>query len=494
MMKIRKSQDGSHTEEMVGLATWGVYDAINPPETISPDGRVPSVRYPNLRFEFPRLQVTVHTDSLALAQDQDSQARDWIVAMGKGIAPRETKPNIDLLITPARSSQGAEWSSSLALATYDIERIPAANRSLYQLSLKPTWEQMRQPEEPEAPMIDFIIHQRMQRHLFVTLDKTLLKLAMLPIPEGSVFVLTPCEAQRYIDLCLKAHGRYHINTNRTDNGSFYYWRRLWNLIPAFQKAWPYTVYASGALPHSKDIMDFMQALYARIIGQMQACDRIGWLRYGVPTSNARDEMLNQLNYFFMLATGVFDSLAWLAYYRFALQSGRQNITLRSEKSPGRENPFFRQLDSATLALASFLRDSHQQKRIALFYEPRDSIQHRLVLTGAYFNSGQVASDCNVAYLSQESAQAFLAIDRFPPEISPFSEWGLIRLTDGQILLEPYRFTCMTLRFLFPFVNEVLHHLDFSGWINAKPNIKADADTAIDHALNEHKIAFDVPYP
>lgn len=90
MMKIRKSQDGSHTEEMVGLATWGVYDAINPPETISPDGRVPSVRYPNLRFEFPRLQVTVHTDSLALAQDQDSQARDWIVAMGKGIAPRET--------------------------------------------------------------------------------------------------------------------------------------------------------------------------------------------------------------------------------------------------------------------------------------------------------------------------------------------------------------------------------------------------------------------
>src|SRR2546421_2042692 len=167
-------------------------------------------------------------------------------------------------------------------------------------------------------------------------------------------------------------------------------------------------------------MEFMQALYARIIGQMQACDRTGWLRYGIPTSDARDEMLNQLNYFFMLATGVFDSLVWPSCYRFGLHLRRNSIILRDERQPGRENLLLRQLDVAAPNLTSFLRDSHQQERIALFYEPRDALQHRLVLTGAYFNTEQVVSDCNIAYLSQENARAIQAIDRFTPESSPFS--------------------------------------------------------------------------
>src|SRR5712691_8728251 len=177
-------------------------------------------------------------------------------------------------------------------------------------------------------------------------------------------------------------------------------------------------------------MDFMQALYARLIGQMQACDRIGWLRYGIPTSDARDEMLNQLNYFFMLATGVFDSLAWLAYHRFGFRvSSQQDVTLRAERRPSWVNPLFGQLDTAAPELASFFRDRQQQERIALFYAPRDAIQHRLVLTGAHFNTGQVISDCNIAFLSSKDAQAIQTIDRMIPENMPFTEWGLMTLSD-----------------------------------------------------------------
>jgi hypothetical protein len=497
MERIQCSYDGARADDLVEIATMGVYEAINIRETISPQGLIPRVGYPKLHVEHPRICVTLHTDNLAQAQGEDAQARDWLVAMGKHRGRGETKPTIDLLVTPARSAQGTEWLAPHALTTYDINCIQGRLKPLYGLSLNPNWEKMRQPDEPSASFVDVKVHQALKRHLFVTLDPSILDLALIARPEGNVFVLTPREAQRYIDLCLKAHKNYHIRTNHSTNRSLYYWKRLWNLVPAFQVAWPYTVYgAADSLPGGTPIMDFMQALYARLIGQMQACDQIGSLRYGIPTSDARDEMLNQLNYFFMLATGVFDSLAWLACHRFALEVRRRDVTLRVERQPSQENPLFQRLDTVAPDFASFLRDSHQQQRINLFYAPRDAIQHRLVLTGAHFNTGQVRSDCNIAYLSREDAQAIQTIDRMIPEHMPFTEWGLITLSDApnKILLEPYRFTCTALRFLFLFVSDVLCHLNFPGWIVARPALKEVADTTIAFAQSQNTLVFDVPYP
>ena len=498
MDRIQQSPDGAHVDDLLGIATMGVYAAINIRDTIDPRGLIPSVGYPQLRPEPPRVRVTLHTDNLAQAQGEDAQARDWLVAMGKQVGVRESRPLIDLLVTPARSSQGTAWSSHHALATYDAENIPSFLQQLYRLSLDPNWEQERHPDQLAAPFVDVKVHQALERHLFVTLDQSMLNLALIPRPERNIFVLSPRQARYYIDLCLKAHGKFYIRTNYTANRSAYYWRRLWNQVPAFQTAWPYTVYGEAdSLPGGTPMMDFMQALYARLIGQMQASDRIGWLRYSVPTSDARDEMLNQLNYFFMLATGVFDSLAWLAYHRFGFQIPlRQNVTLRAERRVGRENPLFWQLDTTVPDLASFLRGREQQERIGLFYAPRDAIQHRLVLTGAHFNTGQLISDCNIAFLSREDAQAIQAVDHMVPEHMPFTEWGLMTLTDSpeKILLEPYRFTCTALRFLFPFVSDVLNLLDFPAWIGVRPALKHEADTAIAFARSQNNIEFDIPYP
>jgi len=51
-----------------------------------------------------------------------------------------------------------------------------------------------------------------------------------------------------------------------------------------------------------------------------------------------------------------------------------------------------------------------------------------------------------------------------------------------------------LRFLFPLVDEVLRLLDFSGWVGARPDIKAAADTTIAIAQSRNGVSFDVPYP
>lgn len=495
MNDIRQSPDGVFTENLVEVATMGVYEAINLIHTLDPLGRIPQVGYPKLQLELPRLCVTIDTDNLAEAQGEDALARDWLVAMGKKKSG-EAKPCIDLLVTPARSDQGTEWFTNSGISTYESERVPGPLKRLHGLSLHANWENMRRPDEPTAPFLDVMIHQALERHLFVTQNQSLLNLAMVPRPERNVFVLKSTEARRYISLFLKAHGKYHVRTNLIVPRSSYYWQRLWHLVPTFQNTWPYTVYGEKDLPAGDHIADHMQSLSARLIGQMQACDRIGWLRYNIPTSDGRDEMLNQLNYFFMLATGIFDSLAWIALHRFGLRERRENVTLREERPIGRPNPFFTQLDTVALPLATFLRSRQQQARIALFYAPRDTIQHRLVLTGAHYNSGHITSDCNIAYVSRDDAQAIHAVDQFIPENRPFSEWGLMLFLERpeKVILEPYRFTCTALRFFFPFVDEVLRLLDVSDWVGARPDLKAAADAAIAIAQSRNSVSFDVPYP
>ncbi len=137
MDRIQRSHDGAHADDLVGIATMGVYAAINIRETIDPRGLIPRVGYPQLRTELPRVRATLHTDNLAQVQGKDARARDWLVAMGKHVGVRETRSPIDLLITPARSSEGIAWSSPLALATYDAEHIPNSLQRLYELSLNP---------------------------------------------------------------------------------------------------------------------------------------------------------------------------------------------------------------------------------------------------------------------------------------------------------------------------------------------------------------------
>jgi hypothetical protein len=418
MNNIRQSATGQIAQNLEEVAAMGVYEAINMIQALDRFGRIPQVGYPKLQADLPHLRVTLDTDSLAAVQSEDALARDWLVAIGKGINVGEPKPCIDLLLTPARSSLGAEWFAKLSVATYDTNTMLGPLKRLHDLSLKTNWEQMRQPEEPTALIIDVDVHRALGRHLFVTCNQSQLNLGFIPRAERNDFVLSPTEARRYISLFLKAHSKYHARTNHTLNRSIYYWQRLWHLVPAFQEAWPYAVFGEKGLPGGDQIAAHMQSLYARLIGQMQACDRIGWLRYSVPTSDGRDEMLNELNYFFMLATGIFDSLAWIALHRFALQAGRLDVTLREERPIGRANPFFASLDAVAPAFASFLCTRQQQAKITLFYAPRDTIQHRLVLTGAHFNSGQIISDCNIAYLNRDDAQAIQAPMTLEPAATP----------------------------------------------------------------------------
>lgn len=102
-----------------------------------------------------------------------------------------------------------------------------------------------------------------------------------------------------------------------------------------------------------------------------------------------------------------------------------NITARTERPIGTANPFFRKLGRVAPRLANYLRDPGRQAKIALFYGPRDSVQHRLVLTGAHLNTGQPQSDCNVVFLNQDDTNTMQVVDHASPRNEPFSTWGKV---------------------------------------------------------------------
>lgn len=446
--------------------------------------------YPELLPGRPTLRVTLHSDSVASASGEAATHRDWLVATGRHNALGEKGPDIDLKVTVLRRPGSMDWARGLG--TLGEGRRSRFGDGLYQQPRRADWDQTRSPEQPPANILDLRMHEKEDRHVFVTLDDSLLAAGLTPNRLNKSFVVPPILAQHYIDLYLKAQGAFRVMPNYSVNRGLYYWMRLWSLVPAFQAAWPYAVFGANVAPRGQDVYDFMQALHARITGMMQAHDRLGWLRYTPANNDTRDEMLNQLNYFIVLATGVFDSIAWLALHRFQIGESLRNITSRAEPN-GRPNPYFKKLDACAPVLVQYLRDPIRQAKIALFYQPRDSIQHRLVLTGAHFNTGQYLSDCNVVFLDSEAAKAIQAVDRHDPATLPFSEWGLVYANEERPLLEPYRFTGEALRFVLSFVDETLEHLDLATWLAPYPKRKLAAEAAADIGRRQNCPRFATPF-
>lgn len=463
------------------------------------------VWYPNLQPQRPPLLVTLHTDSFARATGANIQIRDWLVATGQQTNHKDGRKDFDLKVTAAREKQNVEWANGLAqLETIGtpvgFESMPHYLGNLYPASLREDWEQVRTNDQPSAARLDLWLHEVERRHLFVTLDVKLLARARDPNSSRTrtTLIHSPSQAQRYIDLYMKAFGAYRVDPTHTFNRGLYYLRRFQTLVSTFQEGAIYTQYGLEHLPRALEMQDFLQSLQARLMAQMKAYDQIGWLRYSPPNNDTQDEILDLLNYFIILTTGVFDSLAWLAAHRFEvyplteMERNKFKITLQDKPRRRNDETFFETLAGKAPALVDYLSTPDIQNKISLFYGPRDGIQHRLLPRGALFISAQHVIDCSVVSLNSDHAAAIMRVDAPDSENDPFSLWGLWSLAPDDTILEPYCFSGTALRFLLPFVDDILKLLDFSSWVGSHSDLKVQADEAIsNHSFTQ---AFAVPFP
>ena len=459
------------------------------------------VWYPDLQPRRPPLSVTLHTDSFVKAEGTDVQIRDWLIAEGQHTNHKDGRKYIDLIVTAARGRQNVEWVSELprleSIGTpMGFESNPYFLGNLYPASLREDWEQVRTRDQPSAARLDLWLHEVEKRLLFVTLDAELLARARDPNSSRmrTTLILSPSQAQRYIDLYLKAFGVYQADATHLYNRGLYYRRRFQTSVSTFQQVFMYAQH----LPRAAEIQEFLQSLQSRVMAQMKAYDRIGWLRHSPPNNDTQDEILDLLNYFIILTTSICDSLAWLAAHRFEvyplneMEKNKHKITLQDRQRRRNYETFFEALARKAPDLVAYLSTPDVQNKIGLFYGPRDSIQHRLLPKGVLFISEQHVIDCSVVSLNNEDAENIRRVDSYDAENDPFSLWGIWGLTPNDTYLEPYSFTRMALRFLLQFIDEVLKLFDFSSHMNSHLDLKAEADEFI--SQHSFKRSFAVPFP
>lgn len=302
--------------------------------------------------------------------------------------------------------------------------------------------------------------------IFVTQDDRLIEKRIWIQSRFRVKILSFLQALEYFDLFLKKNNLYYANpyTRRIDGKAFHYWFLLKELVPNFGNAWSTAVFGKDVIPNGHQIQDFLSALADRFQNAMCAADRIAMEYVIYPVNSTEWEMIYNLNYFVMLVTGIFDSLAWLTVNRYSLNiRDRTDVTIRIIGPTSKGARFARLVSRHNPSLSSFIQA--QQDFINLFYPMRDSIQHREPVRGAQFVKQPDGWIISTAQLKQDALSAIQAVDRTG---SPFTEWGV--LVDVSGLLEPHRFSRKASRRLITFVDRYLELLDFNSSIASHDDV------------------------
>lgn len=258
---------------------------------------------------------------------------------------------------------------------------------------------------------DIFAHQMLSRNFFVTADPDILSNKGIVETRFEVAILPLDKALECADLYLKRHGCYYVKPpSYHADRLLYYVVEARQLLPAFRTAWSVALSSRDGTIFSEHILEYLESLMGRFLRMLYARDRIGYQFFKRADNNTQDEMLYHLDYFIVLTTGLFDSLAWHTNYRHALRLTRLNVGLRMEPGARGEPIFLQRLAPKNPNLHSFILTPANRDLVYLFYPLRDSIQHRHISFGIGYDNIVEGWRCNFVKLSPDAADAIRRID------------------------------------------------------------------------------------
>jgi len=269
----------------------------------------------------------------------------------------------------------------------------------------------------------------------------------------------PTEALNFIRLLTTGKNIFLATPRlRVDEGSYHVYRAR-VLFPEFQCAW--TAAAYSALP--TEVSDQLGSLGQRLRFILQAVDQVSYHSLKQANNNTEDHIIYHLAYLVMLATGVFDDLAWTLRFLYSLPLDNFATVL---KSPDKSKP--RLLDALitnNAQLHAYLSSASVQSKIRMFYPFRDQLQHRQFVTGGLIVNGR------------STPRILLAVDRDAysqlPQTSaagPRESWG-VGERDDQEWMDPYWFVRTALESVADIVNGVLGRIDWKSYLQTLPTDK-----------------------
>ncbi len=273
-------------------------------------------------------------------------------------------------------------------------------------------------------------------------------------------IFSPSDAMVFIDLYCKKKNKYLVGPSFHVNRGFWYLYSLKTKLPNYQRIWSIVVFAEKQLPNGEEIMDITESLGDRMMDMLIAIDEIGKNYYEGVNNDTQDVIIYHFNYWITLFTGVFDSLAWISYYRYQIEfSDHARIGLRKQ-----QKEFRKLLFAKNPVLKTFL--IKHSAVLNLMYEPRDLVIHRTRLKGLRFQSDHFY--LNMLKVPKVFFDKIAALSKEKGE--RLEKWGHYKSHD-RYFLEPYRFVKKATPMLINFVNEYLGLLDLNEYEKTIPDLE-----------------------
>ena len=289
-------------------------------------------------------------------------------------------------------------------------------------------------------------------------------------------ILSPDEALLFVDLHCKKNNKYLTAPNSYANRMFWYLYSLKTKLPNYQQAWSSVVFNAKEMPDRKNLMEITASLGDRITDMLIAVDEIGINYYTDINNDTQDAIIYHFNYWIMMFTGVFDSLAWISKYRYQIKFEKfGGIGLRT----GRQKQFTKLLFDKNNKIKNFL--SKNSSVVSLMYDPRDLVIHRARLKGLRFDNRDENFYFNMVRIPEDFFKQIMELSKEKGDV--LGKWGHYK-SHNEYFLEPYRFVKEATFVLIDFVNEYLEILDFNEYQKSGTKLKKKIED--NHNSKGHK--------
>jgi hypothetical protein len=193
--------------------------------------------------------------------------------------------------------------------------------------------------------------------------------------------VTPADAFELVRLLMVHHERYEPRRGYGLQESHYLQYRRQKLFPAYEEA---NAIVRTAAEHEipEEIRRQVLSLGERIDMLLRAADQVGINALKEPNGSAPGRCAYHLSYLVMLATALYDEVAWLIAHVEKLELHRRAVGLRLER---KQKDFMKKLGASNPDIVSFLSTSRIESLVSLFYPARDQFQHREIIPARLSN-------------------------------------------------------------------------------------------------------------
>jgi hypothetical protein len=292
--------------------------------------------------------------------------------------------------------------------------------------------------------------------------------------------ITPDQVDGTLKRLQRLRGEYYLRPHHTIKPrSFYYREVMLQEVPAYQPMWSTAVFGIKEANLEPDLEPLGSSLDHRMTALLQVRDDLEQHAHEVADNGTRWEMLNLLQYFAMLATGLFDNLAWLTAVRYGFyreymddEGKRRSVMLRIRKDANGQllpNQFHYKIQNANRKLYDLIVSV--QDLMDVLYPIRDSVQHRFILGTIIWHNNNEGWSRVMIDLPGESYAALTRYEARAP--GSLKSWGHYPSgIPGRQSIEPSTFAKQAMEELLTFTQSALSLMNFPDMVAAYPALHA----------------------